>query len=712
MKSISEEEEEEADNDKEGGAAAAAAVAGEGGNAQGSGNKLEAGESTTPPGSPAAAAAADTHADVDAGAAGAGSTAAAAAGVFDMNAAIARGVSYVDAALSGCNVQFTILPGDNMIDKLQIECTPTDASASVEIVGFVKDGVLKRRAGIKRGFFLRHVEVLNNIKVVAPAMTATSPAASMTATFCYPPLLEKEDSATRVGDAVNCILTRLRLRQFRCAALLCRAFRHFVPMTWPQIKDAAENPTDAQVLQYLAHAERHHLATTAAVPMYRWPTEKDDNVAGQPCLKVIGDILLDAHRIFYAEHSQNKKADLRTILPGLRGKYKKYPPWILAGAVIVLADDVGSNRSVHSKKAKEVGGNVVKGLATDVTHVVARSAEANVLAAGGGLPVPLCAWQEVGWHKLGVKVVKLDWLKSCVKNQTWADESPFLLRPAADPAVIKATKAAVKQAEDAGDADAALRLVAGTVNEQKRAAIIDKVRRTAAKLDAMQGGQEDDADHDGSEREAVAAEHKQNLEDKELIEELVNDERELSAAGASSAGAGDGDGDGKEDGGASSFAVDAGEMDSEFMDLMNGDDSDSDDDDGSGSDDDAGGGGGGGGSTELEVTFGRPAKRKRYGDDEDIDISYRYRKGLMPPGAAFNGSTVDAHGTAGCANDTGSELATAGYSSRGRRDFEDSSSSSDDDDAGDGDDDGFALDLEAALQGNNGEDDEDEDPYA
>lgn len=84
----------------------------------------------------------------------------------------------------------------------------------------------------------------------------------------------------------------------------------------------------------------------------------------------------------------------------------------------------------------------------------------------------------------------------------------------------------------------------------------------------------------------------------------------------------------------------------------------------------------------------------------------------MPPGAAFNGSTVDAHGTAGCVNDTGSELATAGYSSRGRRDFEDSSSSSDDDDADDGDDDGFALDLEAALQGNNGEDDEDEDPYA
>jgi len=331
---------------------------------------------------------------------------------------------------------------------------------------------------------------------------------------------------------------------------------------------------------------------------------------------------------------------------------------------------------VHSKKAKEVGGRVVVGLATDVTHVIARSIDANVPVTGGGVPVPLCAWQEVGWHALGVKVVKLDWLKSCVKNQEWTDESKFLLlQSEANVDVVKAKKAAVKQAEETGGAEAALRLVAGTEKEQKRAAILGKIRYSAAKLEATEPGLE---------REAIAAKHKQLLEDKELIEELLEVERESSEDAASYDGGGGSGGAQESDGGGGmglTMGIDSGDVDSEFMDLMNGDDSDdSDDSDGSGSGDnvDSDGGGGGSGSSnvsESAASFNRPAKRKR-----DVD------------------------------SDDGNEQVGGGLRGLGGGTDAASSSSSDDDDDDDGEDDTFALDLEAALQGGDG--DEDEDPFA
>ena len=580
-------------------------------------------------------------------------------------------------------MQFKIVPEAGFVDKLQLICTPADAAASVEVVGYIGQG--KARSGVKRRFLLRHVENLNNVAVkkAPPAGGANagsaSAAASMTATFCCPPLLEKEDTQARTQDAVRCILTRLRQRQFRCAALLCRAFRHFVPMAWPEIKET-ENPSDTQVLQYLACVERHQLVAASAVPMYRWPAEKDDNVAGQPCLKVVGDILVDGHRKFFADHARDGKADLRTILPGLQGKYRTYPPWILRGAIIVFADDVSASggdalRSVHAKKAKEVGGKVVAGLTPDVTHVIARSIDANVPVAEGGVPVPLCAWQEVGWHKLGVQLVTLDWLKACVKNQAWADESKgFLLQPLADADVVKATKAAVKEAGETEGAEAALRLVAGTEKEQKRAAILGKLRYSAAKLAAAEPG---DA------REKISAEHTQLLEDKELIEELLEAERENCASDAAASGGG---------GGTASLAMDigsgGGDVDAEFMDLMNGDDSDSDDSVGSGGS--GGSDGGGSSSSEKAALFSRPAKRKRDDADSHDDELQGGSRGVGG-GREGGGATKDG---------------------------DSSSSSSDDDD--DGDDDTFALDLEAAMQGGdsyqggdgNGDEDEDEDSFA
>jgi hypothetical protein len=117
-----------------------------------------------------------------------------------------------------------------------------------------------KHGAVKRGFLLRQIECLSNVKV-----TLGGDAPSLSATFVCPPLHETTTAITKTNEIVKSILIRLYSRQFRCAALLLRGFRQLVQVNWPGVEGGPENPTDKAILQYLAQI--HKMVETKPVPL-------------------------------------------------------------------------------------------------------------------------------------------------------------------------------------------------------------------------------------------------------------------------------------------------------------------------------------------------------------------------------------------------------------------------------------------------------------
>jgi hypothetical protein len=234
-------------------------------------------------------------------------------------------------------------------------------------------------------------------------------------------------------------------------------------------------------------------------------------------------------------------------------------------------------------------------------------------------------WAESSWYRAGVKVVQLEWLRAVGKTRDWLDETPFLLQAVAPQAMVDAHKqqaiaaqsaegttppstppptataellSGIEAAATAAATDAAAQGEHASANKQKLACTIENIRVVSERLSKLAAG--------GQDHKEVADIHTQLLEDREMIEELIEMEREQAeGVGDSEDGGGGGGG-----GGGMSFA-NSGDMDAEFMELMGGGGSssdDDDDDDGSGDDNDEG--------DDAGEASERPAKRHKSADPE------------------------------------------------------------------------------------------------
>ncbi|EDQ90522.1 uncharacterized protein MONBRDRAFT_24379 [Monosiga brevicollis MX1] len=294
--------------------------------------------------------------------------------------------------------------------------------------------------------------------------------------------LVRNEKEKGVDEAIR---SRLRCFEPLDAALLVMVAKRFCPCdAWAP--DVDTSAILSVILDTLRSAPERRLRLAA-------PPDRD------PTLRVVGTALKTLHTSFFDQYDRGIKPNTRDLLPNIASLTETYPPWALAGCILLFTGIIPKGQDVAThrawRQAVAMGARVVDEvkfasilMSRRVTHVIARKAGTEKLNQALDYP--------------GVFLVSLRWLEDTFHQGARAKESKYPLEglPSCVPSRSKPAHKTASQTAPPSNRTAS----EGPEPEKKRskwAALADELDDELGDLTS-----EDEEDEDQSEAKVVYSE--------------------------------------------------------------------------------------------------------------------------------------------------------------------------------------------------------------